>query len=233
MNCSMPGFPVPEFAQIHVHWGGDTIESSLLSPRSPPALSLSQHQGLFQWVCSRHQVAKVLELQVIISPSSEYSGSIFFRIGASLVAQRLKHLPAKGLTGLILLSKGLLRALWYKLCMYPWCHSRGASSRLKKTMLTMLCSKVNECTRTTHFLPNVSDSENSFHFFFYLIYVYMQRNPGINYWKTYSYFWVSLIAHYSTYEIQTICIKYKGILVKRMVSLSKVHNMQFKIKENI
>ena len=176
MNCSMPGFPVPEFAQIHVHWGGDTVESSLLSPRSPPVLSLSQHQGLFQRVGSRHQVAKVLELQFIISPSSEYSGSILFRIGASLVAQRLKHLPAKGLTGLRLLSKGLLRALWYKLCMYPWCHSRGASSRLKKTMLTMLWSKVNECTRTTHFLPNVSDSENSFHFF-YLIYLYMQRKP--------------------------------------------------------
>ena len=53
----------------------------------------------------------------------------------------------------------------YKLCMYPWCQSRGASSRLKKTMLTMLWSKVNECIRTTYFLPNVSDSENSFHFF--------------------------------------------------------------------
>lgn len=61
----------------------------------------------------------------------------------------------------------------------------------------------------------------------------MQRNPGIIYWKTYSYFSVSLIAHYSTYEIQTICIKYKGILVKRMVSLSKVHNIQFKIKDKI
>ena len=68
MNHSMPGFPVyqqlPELAQTHVHRVGDAIQPShpLLSP-SPPAFSLSQHQGLFQWVSSLHQVAKVLELQ--------------------------------------------------------------------------------------------------------------------------------------------------------------------------
>ena len=69
MNCSMPGFPVlhhfPEFAQTHVHWVGDAIHPSYpLSPPSPPAISLSQHQGLFQWVTSTCQVAKVLELQL-------------------------------------------------------------------------------------------------------------------------------------------------------------------------
>ena len=69
MNCSTPGFPVlhylPEFAQTEVHWIGDAIEPShaLLSP-SPPALNLSQHQGLFQWVSSSHPVAKVLEFQL-------------------------------------------------------------------------------------------------------------------------------------------------------------------------
>ena len=52
MNCSMPGLPVhhqlPQSTQTHVHWDGDAIQSSnpLLSP-SPPALNLSQHQGLF------------------------------------------------------------------------------------------------------------------------------------------------------------------------------------------
>ena len=67
-DCSLPGFPVlhhlPEFAQSHVHWVDDAIQPShpLLSP-SPPALNLSQHQGLFQWVGSSHQVARVLELQ--------------------------------------------------------------------------------------------------------------------------------------------------------------------------
>ena len=69
MNCSMPGLPVqhqlPEHTQTHVHWVSDTIQPSHpLSSPSPPALNLSQHQGLFQWVSSSHQVAKVLEFQL-------------------------------------------------------------------------------------------------------------------------------------------------------------------------
>ena len=69
MDCSPPGFPVlchlPELAQTHVHWVNDAIQPSrpLLSP-SPPTFNPSQHQGLFQWVSSSHQVAKVLELQL-------------------------------------------------------------------------------------------------------------------------------------------------------------------------
>ena len=63
----MPGFPVlhhlPELAQTHVYWLSDAIQPShsLLLP-SPSALNLFQHQGLFQWVGSSHQVVKVLEL---------------------------------------------------------------------------------------------------------------------------------------------------------------------------
>ena len=66
----------------HIHWVGDAIQiSHPLSPPSPPALNLFQHQSLFQWVSSSHQVAKVLELQSFsISPSNEYSGLISFRI---------------------------------------------------------------------------------------------------------------------------------------------------------
>ena len=68
MDCSMPGLPVhhqlPEFAQIYVHWVGDAIQPSHpLSSPSPPSFSLSQHQGLFQWLSSLHLVAEVLELQ--------------------------------------------------------------------------------------------------------------------------------------------------------------------------
>ena len=56
---------LPELAQTHVHWIGDAIQPSHpLLPPSPPAFSLSQHQGLFQWMGSEHQVAKVLELQL-------------------------------------------------------------------------------------------------------------------------------------------------------------------------
>ena len=65
MDCSMPGFPVLhyflKFAQTHVHWVGDTIQPS--HPLLPPSsLSFSRHQGLFYWVVSLRQVAKVLEL---------------------------------------------------------------------------------------------------------------------------------------------------------------------------
>ena len=57
MDCNMPGLPIHhqllEFTQTHVHWVGDAIQPShLLSSPSPPALNLSQHHGLFQWVSS-------------------------------------------------------------------------------------------------------------------------------------------------------------------------------------
>ena len=69
MDCGMPHSSVLhcllEFAQIHVHWVGDALQPSHpLSPSSPFALNLFQHQRLFQWVGSSHHVAKVLELQL-------------------------------------------------------------------------------------------------------------------------------------------------------------------------
>ena len=69
IDCSTPGFPILhhllEFAQIHVHWVGDTIQPSHpLSSLSPPAPNRSQHQSLFQWVNSSHEVAKVLEFHL-------------------------------------------------------------------------------------------------------------------------------------------------------------------------
>jgi len=69
VNRSTPGLPVhhqlPEFTQTHVHRVSDAIQPShpLLSP-SPPAPSPFQHQSLFQWVNSSHEVAKVLEFQL-------------------------------------------------------------------------------------------------------------------------------------------------------------------------
>ena len=67
--CSIPGLPVhhqlPEFTQTHVLWVGDAIQASHpLSSPSPPTLNHSQHQGLFKWVSSLYQVAKVLEFQL-------------------------------------------------------------------------------------------------------------------------------------------------------------------------
>ena len=69
MNRSTPGLPVhhqlPEFTQTNVHCVSDAIQPSHpLSSTSPPALNPSQHQGLFQWVNSSHELAKVLEFQL-------------------------------------------------------------------------------------------------------------------------------------------------------------------------
>ena len=67
--ASTPGLPVhqqlPEMAHTRVHWVSDVTQPSRpLSSPSPPALNLSQRQGLFKWVSPSHQVAKVLEFQL-------------------------------------------------------------------------------------------------------------------------------------------------------------------------
>jgi len=82
-----------EFAQTHLHWVGDAIQPShpLYSPVLP-AFNLSQHQGLFQWVSSSHQVAKILELQA----------------SASVLPMNIQGWFPLGFTGLIFLqSRGL------------------------------------------------------------------------------------------------------------------------------
>ena len=82
-----------EFTQTHVHWVGDVIQPSHpLSSPSLPALNLSLHQGLFQWVSSSHQVARVLVLA-----------------SASVLPMNIQGWFPLGLTGLTsLLSEGLL-----------------------------------------------------------------------------------------------------------------------------
>ena len=69
MDCSTPGFPVhhqlPELTQTHVHWVSDAIQPSHpLTSTSPPAFDLPQHQCLFWWISSSHQVAKELDFQL-------------------------------------------------------------------------------------------------------------------------------------------------------------------------
>ena len=92
MNHRTPGLPVhrqlPEFIQTHVHRVRDAIQPSHpLSSPSPPTFNLSQHQGLFQWVSSLHQVAKVLE----------------FSASASVLPMNIQDWFPLGLTGLDLL----------------------------------------------------------------------------------------------------------------------------------
>ena len=99
MNPSMPGFPVHhqllEFTQSHVHRVGDAIQPSYpLSSPPPPAPNPSQHQGLFQWVNSLHEVAKVLGVSA----------------SASVLPMNTQDWSPSGWTGWISLqSKGLSR----------------------------------------------------------------------------------------------------------------------------
>ena len=81
MDYSTPGFPIHHqlLELTPVHWVCDAIQPSHpLS--SPPAFNLSQHQGLFKWISSSHQVAKYWRFSFSISPSNEYSGMILFRM---------------------------------------------------------------------------------------------------------------------------------------------------------
>ena len=84
MDYSTPGFPVhhqlPETTQTPVSWVGDAIQPSHPLSSPSPAFSLSQHQSLFQWVDSSHQVAKVLEFKLQHQSFHEYSGLISFRM---------------------------------------------------------------------------------------------------------------------------------------------------------
>ena len=98
MDCSMAGLPVhhqlPEFTQTNVHHVSDAIQPSYpLSCPPPPAFNLSQHQGLFQWVSSSHQVAKVLEFQLQHQSFQWIFSTDFFRMdsGISLQSKELSR----------------------------------------------------------------------------------------------------------------------------------------------
>ena len=85
MNYSMPGLPVHhqllELTQTHVHRVGDANQPSHpLSSPSPPAPNPTQHQGLFQWANSSHEVPKYWSFSLSISPSKEHPGLISFRM---------------------------------------------------------------------------------------------------------------------------------------------------------
>ena len=85
MDCNTPGLPIhhqlPELAQTHVDQVSDAIQPSHpLSSPSPSTFNLYQHQGLFQWLSSLHQVANYWSSSFRISPSNVYSRLISFRI---------------------------------------------------------------------------------------------------------------------------------------------------------
>ena len=136
MDCSTTGFPVlhylQEFAQIHIHWVGDAIQPSHpLLPPSPFAFSLSQYQGLFPWVSSSSQVAKVLELQ-----------------HQSFLPMNVQGWFPLGLTELILQSKGLSTVfssttIWkhqlFSAQPSLWSNSHNHTWLLKKPLFWLYC----------------------------------------------------------------------------------------------
>ena len=107
MDCNMPGLPIHhQLLEVYSNscplsqWYLPPISSSVV--RSPPAFNLSQHQGLFQWVSSLHQVAKYWSFSFSIRSSNEYSGLISFRIdwldllaGQETLKSLLQHLSSK------------------------------------------------------------------------------------------------------------------------------------------
>ena len=85
INHSMPGLPVHyqllEFIQTHAHWVSVALQPSHpLSSPSPPALNLSQHQGLSNESVLRISWPKYWNFRITINSSSEYSGLISFRM---------------------------------------------------------------------------------------------------------------------------------------------------------
>ena len=132
-DCSTPGFSVLycllQFAQTHIHRVSDAFKPSHpLSTSSPPALNLSQHQGLFQWAGLSHQVDKVSELQASAS--------------ASVLSVNIQSWFPLGLSGFIsMLSKGFSRVfssttVWkhqfFSTQPFLWSNSHIRTSLLKK-----------------------------------------------------------------------------------------------------
>ena len=128
--------------------------SHLLSSPSPPAFNLSQNQGLFQWVSSLHQVAKVLEFRFSISPSSKYSGLISFRIyWLDLLAVQgtlkslLQHHSSKASSLCFLFSKTIIlisTLLKYRLNEMKYMRSTKGheEARSLPTKVNLACSEI-------------------------------------------------------------------------------------------
>ena len=141
MNCSIPGLPIhhqlPESTQTHVHWADDAIQPSHpLSSPSPPALNLSQHQGLFKWISSSHQVAKVLEFQ-LQQQSFQWYANIIFLWTVDLSSNLLWH---KGFSPFF--CKNLLSLLKYILCAKNNFDKSSLSNWPKQTKMLFLSKSI-------------------------------------------------------------------------------------------
>ena len=143
MDCSTPGLPVfhyiPEFAQIHFHWNGDAIQQShLLSPSSPSDFNLSQHQSLFQWVDSSHQVAKVTNLDSILKSRDITLPTKAHTVKATMFAVVMYRYESW------IIKKAECQRIdafqlwcWRRLLRLPWTAKRSNQSVLRKSILNI------------------------------------------------------------------------------------------------
>ena len=110
-QASLVYHQLPELAQTHVHRVDDAIQPSYpLSSPSPPAFNLSQHQGLFQWVRSSHQVAKVLKLQLQESIRT-FCPHLFLHLSANLYNAPVRSVNVICMCFIDILSKKITHRL--------------------------------------------------------------------------------------------------------------------------
>ena len=152
MDCSMPGPPIHhqllEFTQTHVHWVGDAIQPShpWLSP-SPPALNLSQHQGLFKRVSSLHQVTKILEF-----PKFQVGLTEYFLLSWNLFPGEVTKISSLNSNSLpVLDSNTVLRNLTVRNTLHLPSQARKRSSKHPKMSVTL--RKTHLLRLTIHVLP--------------------------------------------------------------------------------
>ena len=106
-----------EFAQIHVHWVNDAIQPSHpLTPPSSPAFNISQNQGLFQWVSSSHQVAKVSASVLPVNIQGRFSFELTSLI--SLLSKGLSRVFSS--TTIQNITSSALRLLWSNSHIHTW-----------------------------------------------------------------------------------------------------------------
>ena len=140
----------PDFPALHYLLGFAQPSHSLLSP-SPLALSLSQHEGLFQWISSSHQMARVLELQfqhqlrvdftydwLVWSPCCSRNSRVFFHmtIGKASVLWCSAFFMVQ-LSHLYILPK-ILNILWLSV-VYQHSLARGVSGQLLNLVVMHTC----------------------------------------------------------------------------------------------
>ena len=172
MDCSTSGFPIllclPEVALIHVHWVNDAIQPiHPLSSPSPSAFNLSLHQGLFQWISSSHQMAKVLKLQ---HQSFQWTFRVPFRIDWShlLAVQRTLRVFSNTIQKYQVSGTPAMTNLVYwkaeasfcqQQCLQSKLRSPSSHVRLWELHCTMVClgnelrsfCHLWECTQVLHF----------------------------------------------------------------------------------